>query len=363
MNWINTQPVSTNIQGWAGSSCYYPVFSPSYTIIEAVRPLACIAYGTAAQLQTGIYSPSVAGGVSTADAIQQAEMAIRGVAFSCAVNVANPTTSNCWGYGTPGDSNGQWHNAQNYGTWAAEAAWMLWDKLDSTTQLAVAKMVEYDANTLAATGPAYWANKNGNILTPGDTQMEEDAWSGHMLTQAQAMMPNHPNAALWRQSASQWNVATYSRQSDLTNTTLVDGKQVKQYLNGFNVFPDGVLVNHGIVHPDYITDDTHRYQSLVDVSLAGQYAMQSMTYNADLAYQRVDGSTIYARARHQVPHRRDDRTAGWNHLSTGRGRRLQHDDLLSGRRRSGTGSSTPIALAWISTPRIWAWTRERTTTP
>ena len=54
------------------------------------------------------------------------------------------------------------------------------------------------------------------------------------------MMPNHPNAALWRQKADEWMVAGNSRQSDLTNTTLVDGKAVKDYLNGYNVFPDGV---------------------------------------------------------------------------------------------------------------------------
>ena len=50
-----------HVQGWEGSSCYYPQFSPSYSVIEAVRPLASIAYATAVQIKTGIYSPSVAG--------------------------------------------------------------------------------------------------------------------------------------------------------------------------------------------------------------------------------------------------------------------------------------------------------------
>ena len=71
-------------------------------------------------------------------------------------------------------------------------------------------------------------------------------------------MPNHPNAALWRQTASQWMVAAYSRQSDLANNKLVDGNPVKDYLSGYNVFNDGVPVNHGIVHPDYMATDQYR---------------------------------------------------------------------------------------------------------
>ena len=80
-------------------------------------------------------------------------MAIRGVAFSCAVNVASPTTSNCWGYGAVSEGNPQWHDCQTYGSQAAEAAWMLWDYLGSDTKLAVSKMVEYEANRLATAEP------------------------------------------------------------------------------------------------------------------------------------------------------------------------------------------------------------------
>jgi hypothetical protein len=284
LHWVNTQPLDNNIAGWEGSSVYYPVFSPSYSIIEAMRPLASVAYGTAVQITTGIYDPSAAG-VSTAVAIQRAELAIRGVAFSNVVNVANPTSSNCWGRGAVSALNPQWHVCQCYGSQAAEAAWLLWDYLGNDTKLAVAKMVEYQANKIANSNPEYWANRNGVILTPGDTQLEDDAWSGRQITLAQAMMPNHPNATLWRQKADQWMVAGNSRQSDLTNTALVNGKPVRDYLDGYNVFSDGVAVNHNIVHPDYMTDD--RISAVTDVSLAGQHATQSMAFNAGLAYSAL----------------------------------------------------------------------------
>jgi hypothetical protein len=284
LGWVNTQPVTSNTPGWEGSSVYYPQFSSSYSIIEAQRPLASVAYGTAVQIKTGIFDADVAG-VSADEAIRRAEMAIRGVAFSNVVNVASPTASNCWGRGTVSALNPQWHVCQCYGSQAAEAAWLLWDRLGDDTKLAVSRMMEYQANKLAAANPEYWANRSGAILTPGDTQLEDDAWSGRMLSLAQAMMPNHPNAALWRQKADQWMVAGNSRQSDLGNTSLVCGKPVKDYLNGFNVFPDGVAVNHGIIHPDYMCDD--RISAVEAVSLAGQHATQSMVFNADLAYSAL----------------------------------------------------------------------------
>jgi hypothetical protein len=288
LNWLTTQPVSNNIQGWEGNNCYYPQFSPSYSIIEAVRPLAAIAYGTAVQIKTGIHSPTMTG-VSEADAIQRAEMAIRGVAFSHYSNHANPISSNYWwgGTGSANANNPRWHSSQTYGPQTAEAAWLLWDYLSNDTKLAVAKMMQHEANYVASQIPLYWANKYGTILTPGDTQAEENAWCGHELVVAQAMMPNHPNAPQWREKASQWMVASYCRQSDLTNNTVVDGKPVKDYLNGFNVFPDGVVVNHNMIHPDYMACDAARYAGMIETALAGQYAMQSMVFNADLEYRAL----------------------------------------------------------------------------
>jgi len=58
--------------------------------------------------------------------------------------------------------------------------------------------------------------------------------------------------------------SVFSRQSDLQNTTVVDGKPVRDWLDGYSVFPDGVLVNHNRVHPDYLVSDLPRWASMVD---------------------------------------------------------------------------------------------------
>jgi hypothetical protein len=287
LNWLhNNHAIRSDVAGWEGVECYWPDFNSPSVYIEAERPLGAIVYSTAVQIKTGIYSPTVAG-LSVAEAIRRTERAIRGVAFTNVVNAA-PGATYKWGWGLGSRPYSiQSHVAGAYGAWTADAAWMLWDQLGSDTKHAVARMVEREANTLASEPPLYWANRNGTIIYPGDSQMEENAWNGHMLAVAQTMMPNHPNAAMWRQRASEYQVATCCRQSDLSNATMVDGKPVKDWLGGYNVFNDGILVNHGLVHPDYITCDQFRHSSMIDVSLAGQYITQSMTFNADLAYRAL----------------------------------------------------------------------------
>lgn len=164
---------------------------------------------------------------------------------------------------------------------------MLWNDLSTKTKTAVAKMVEYEANRFNSYTVPYWANKNGTIIYPGDTKAEENDWNSRVLVAAYSMMPNHPNKNKWKAKASELMISAYSRQSDLNNSTSIDGKQVKRWLIGFNVFPDGVLVNHDFVHPDYVVSDSVRYTTAVDRSLANKNIPQSTFFNANLAYSAL----------------------------------------------------------------------------
>ncbi len=101
------------------------------------------------------------------------------------------------------------------------------------------------------------------------------------------MMPHHPHASRWRQKASEYQVSVFSRQTDLQNTTVVDGKPIRNWLHGYNVFPDGVLVNHNRVHPDYIVSDSPRSASMVDLSLARQPLPRSLVFNVEFAYHAL----------------------------------------------------------------------------
>ena len=281
LNWVNTdQQVVNNLPGWNGVDCYYPRFS-DYGYESAVRPLTGFAYSMAAMLKTDIYSSSV-GALSNADALHRVELAIRGAVFTHVANTPSGYTGYQWGQG----SGGAWEGAY-WGAQVAQAAWWLWGDLSSETKLAVAKMVEHDANAFIVRTVPYWTDKNGKVVSPGDTKAEENAWNSELLAVAQAMMPNHPAAPQWRQKASEYQVSVYSRPADLTNISLVDGIPVKDWLNGYNVFNDGVLVNHNRVHPDYILSDGPRFASMVSLSLARQYIPQSMLFNAELEYRTV----------------------------------------------------------------------------
>ena len=195
LQWVAADhDIVKNIRGWEGVECYYPKFS-SFGYEQAVRPLAGFAYGMAALLKTGIYSPSVAGQSQT-EAIHRVELAIRGAALT---NVANTGAGYRWGQGL---SAAQSWEAAYWAGMTADAAWWLWDDLRRETQRAVANMVVHDADAFLEYTVRYWADKDGRILTPGDTKAEENAWNSHLLAAAQAMMPNHPHAARWRQKAS-----------------------------------------------------------------------------------------------------------------------------------------------------------------
>jgi hypothetical protein len=257
---------------------YGPVVKDAYE--GSVRPLAHFAWANAVMIRTGIYDPSIAG-LPESEALVRTEMAVRGVALTHRINRTNGFI---WGQGLARRQSWQ---AAYWASQAAEAAWMLWDEMSDGTKEAVAKMVEYEANGLMDYKVPYWKSPNGHTNTPGDTKAEENAWNSRLLVAAQAMMPGHPNVERWRLKASELMVSSYSRPSDLTSTAMVDGRPVKDWLNGYNTFDDGIVVNHGITHPGYTTAHTLSYSATTDCSLAGQHIPQSAFFNAQFTWDAM----------------------------------------------------------------------------
>jgi hypothetical protein len=291
-SWIATEyPLHTNAVGLK----YYDPPTAKMGYEGAVRPLAQFAWSKAVMIQTGIYP---AKGKALQDAIADTELAIRGVAFS---HVSQVPGDKSWG-AVEETSSHDWQSAYWASTCAA-AAWMLWEHLHPTTKATVVQMLEYEANRFASPTtnlPAdYWKDKNGKVAHEstafldghigggGDSKAESDGWIARAFVVAQAMMPEHPNAALWRKKASEFMIASYSRESDLKNTTKIDGKPVKDWLNGFNTFDEGVLLNHDMVHPGYMTAHAFTYSTLVDASLAGQYIPESSFFNEQITWDAL----------------------------------------------------------------------------
>jgi len=265
-----------------------------------VRTPASAAFGIAAAIKTGAYDPAQTG-VPTATALQIAKNLALGVAIH---HISNDP--NGWGYGKTIETN-------YWAATAGEAAWFLWPELTSQEQQAVARMVasqaDYQLNKPTATRVGYYTDAAGHVISPGNTQAEEDAWDANVLQLATVMLSQDPRVPKWNRLNVELEVASTSRPADLTNTTLnLNGQTPSQWLNGTNILANGTLINHGIIHPDYMAaiDQLNANNSLVD-GLSGHYAPTASTFNAAALYSGLTsvnfssppyakpGGTIYAK--------------------------------------------------------------------
>ena len=105
---------------------------------------------------------------------------------------------------------------------------------------------------------------------------------------ASAMMPNHPNAPRWKEAASFLMVQAFAKKRDLDDaTTIIDGRPVTQWLQGYNVRDDGAVENHGIIHPDYCLCFSLSTRAYLIQSLAKQPVPESADFNAASMYHML----------------------------------------------------------------------------
>ena len=273
LEWIAANhETKSDLPEWRGIPCYYPAFS--YGWEQAVRPLAHISWGLAVAVKTGIYSTEITG-ISQTQAMVRLELAIRGAAFTHRVNTAEGMR---WG--------DMWQSAY-WSSEVAEAAWLVWDKLSHETRLAVAKMLEHEADRFIDYAVPYYADKTGKIIRPGNTAAEENAWNSRVLMAAVCMLPKHSNRGRWLNKACQLMISSYSRPSDLNNNTTVDGKRVRDWINGSNALEPGLVINHGRIHPDYMACVYFNCTATLDCSLAQVPIPESAYFNLDVVYDAL----------------------------------------------------------------------------
>lgn len=135
-----------------------------------------------------------------------------------------------------------WQSAMWTGT-VCMAAWIVWDELDADTQALVKRVAEYEANRFLAKTPP------GNEW--GDTKAEENGWDLTCIAAAANMFPDHPNADKWRTKCIEYMMNTVSVAADQHDSTIVDGRPVKDWVCTVNYHPDFSLDNHGFFHPSY----------------------------------------------------------------------------------------------------------------
>lgn len=145
------------------------------------------------------------------------------------------------------DDGKPWKNQWQSAYWAAlagEASWLLWDDLTPAERWLAARMICDEADRFVGVTPP------ANLLK--DSKAEENAWNSQIVSLAFSMFPTHPRHALWRETAVRWIVTSFARGADLARTDVVDGRPLRDWLTGANLFDDYTLENHSRVHPDYM---------------------------------------------------------------------------------------------------------------
>ncbi|NLY03055.1 MAG: hypothetical protein GXY83_43945 [Rhodopirellula sp.] len=257
---------------------------------DVIRPACEAALTLAVALKTDVYGPALSG-------VSREEGSARTRRLIHAAAVAHD--GNHWKY--------PWQSAL-WATDLGQAAWLLWDELDPPTRELVEKIVVAEADRLQMPfyRRLYW---NG---TDGNTQAEENAWDSMILTLAAAMLPNHPHVMQWKTMGSRLMVSSYSLPADMDSDTVLDGKPLRQWLEGYNMREDGALINHNILHPDYMTCVNLKLHAYLLQSLARQTVSETAEFRADFVYRtlvtkrwesppyKAPGGTIYVPGQGEV---------------------------------------------------------------
>ncbi len=241
-----------------------------------IRPLAMAAHGLAIALKTSAYDAAITG-ISRADALETARRIVVGLAT---MHKANSSSKHAWGK--------QWQSSM-WTYYVGLAGWLLYDNLTPAERQEVARMVADEAAYTQAikneSGLGFMYTAEGKLLTPGNSQAEEDAWNSMVPTLAAMMLPNSSDALTWRKTGMAYALSSYTRRKDLRRKVLMDGARIGSTASGYNLQTDGTMINHGRVHPEYMSLITLKNTELLSAAVGGVSASQSSLYNLILMYK------------------------------------------------------------------------------
>ena len=230
------------------------------------------AQGIATVIKLGLYDAEYTG-VSEQAALEICVKLVRSVAHSHKVN-----------------SEGGWGGGWQDDFWAAvagQAGWLTWEQYNDLDKELIRKMVEWEANRRRDYTVPYLRKKDGTVVSPGDTKAEENAWNSNVLFLGCAMMPHHENYDQWYKKAVELVISAYSHPKDVDSDTLVNGRPLKEWLNGSNTEDNYAVVNHNIIHPDYSTSATLNLWNASILTLAGKPTPEGVFFNIDKVYRAL----------------------------------------------------------------------------
>ncbi|MDF2917873.1 MAG: hypothetical protein K0S70_2090, partial [Microbacterium sp.] len=254
-----------------------------------IRIPANAAFTLGALIRRGKFDPTVVGATEAAARVQ----IVRLVTSLTAKHFANNGGT---GWGGPQNIGPGTAGNQQYTLWAyliSSAAWMVWDSISTAGQNAIIAMVVWEANRMRPSiwGPTvipYWKDRAGNEVALGDSKSEETAWHAPVVIMAMLMQPNHANYGEWWRSLINMGISYNAIPADLSDTTPVNGVIPATFLNGTNVNPDGTVVNHTRIHPNYmVSPASSLYGSFAFAWDAGLALPMALTRHAELIYDAL----------------------------------------------------------------------------
>ena len=244
---------------------------------NGIRPVSHAIYCIVLALHYGYYDEEIAG-VSGEDAEAMCIKLINSVVEEHRSNHPDDQEDRYWG-----DS---WQSplwAENIGL----GAWLLRDSMKPEDYAKAERMVLNEADRMAYDFEIpYYQDENGTIIYPGDTKGEEIAWSAKILALACAMFPDSEKLPDWSDKLERMLVSSTAMQEDLGSERIIDGRKVGDLINGSNVNEDGTVVNHDLVHIDYMaTIYEEMGDTIVVYKIAGEPVPEAATFNLDKIYR------------------------------------------------------------------------------
>ena len=244
---------------------------------NGIRPVSHAIYCIGLSLHYDYYDEEIVG-VPRADAHAMCEKLIRAVVGEHRSNHPDPRDDRYWG-----DS---WQSP----LWAeniALGAWLLWDGMAPETCEKVERMVIDEADRLTYDFEIpYYRDAAGQIVYPGDTKGEELAWDAKILALACVMFPDSEKTPDWSDKLERMLVSATALPEDVGSEQIVDGQKVGEMIEGSNVNEDGTVVNHDLIHIDYMATILEEMGDTVAVyRIAGAPVPEAAAFNLDRIYQ------------------------------------------------------------------------------
>ena len=244
---------------------------------NGIRPVSHAIYCISLALYYDYYDEDIVG-VSREDAQAMCIKLIRSVVEEHRSNHPDSQEDQYWG-----DS---WQSplwSENIGL----GAWLLRDQMEPEVYAKAERMVIDEANRLTYDFEIpYYMDENGEIVYPGDTKGEELAWSAKILALACFMFPDSEYYPDWSDKLEHMLVSSTAMPEDVGSERTVDGRKVGELINGSNVNDDGTVVNHDLVHIDYMATILEEMGGTITVyKIAGAPVPEAAVFNLEKIYQ------------------------------------------------------------------------------